>query len=126
MKALVIALAALATSPAYAFDVVARCQQSDYVTVDGNTRIAFAGSSYTPKCITIKKGTTVTIAASTVHPLQGILAADGSANPIFDDLGGAVQNKTVTFDEAGIFGYYCVAHSDDQGNGMAGAIQVVE
>lgn len=110
-----------------AIPTVANCTESQYVVATATTaQVPTRGSSYTPRCLKVKKGTAVTIGASSHHPLQGILMQDGSVNPIFDEFGGAVSPKTVVFNEVGVFGFYCVAHSDDLGTGMGGAIWVVE
>lgn len=112
------------------FKVVAQCQEQDYIDIlPGNSifTIALQGSSYTPKCLRIKKGTSIAIQASSRHPLQGIPDLDSNlVNPIYDELGGAVENRTYTFNDVGVFGYYCLAHGNDAGQGMAGAIYVTE
>jgi plastocyanin len=112
---------------AQAIPTVANCAPEMYVDDAGPTaQVPTRGSSYVPRCLRVKRGTSVTIGASSHHPLQGIVMADGSINPIFDEFGGAVSPKTVTFNETGIFGFYCIAHSDDLGSGMGGAIWVVD
>lgn len=125
-----IILRSLVLSSAFAFSAgaqeafLATCAASDYVVLQGPAvHIAVSGTTYTPKCSRIKRGTKVTIDAAPQHPLQGIQAA-GIVNPIFDELGGAVAPKTVTFAQPGAFGFYCVAHGDDTGAGMAGSIIV--
>ena len=124
MKNLIVLLSLMA-SPALAQQLpLAGCDVNDFVTVGGSAIIKTEGRSYVPRCLKIKKGTTVTIEASSHHPLQGILNSVGMQNPIYDDLGGAVSNANVTFNETGVFGFYCLAHSDDKGTGMGGAILV--
>lgn len=110
--------------------VVARCKETDYVDVPANSpnfMITTKGSSYTPRCLRIHKGTNLKIEASGMHPLQGIESLAGAAaNPIYDELGATSNSKTYLFSNLGVFGYYCVAHGNDRGEGMAGAIWVVE
>lgn len=104
---------------------IAGCSLNDFVTATGSAvKVAVQGRNYVPRCLKVKKDTQVVIEASTHHPLQGILNSVGAVNPIYDDLGGAVSNLNVRFNETGVFGFYCVAHSDDQGTGMGGAILV--
>lgn len=110
--------------------VVANCQAQDYVDLipgDSLFMITTQGINYSPKCLRIKKGTSIDIQATARHPVQGIQNFESSLiNPIYDELGGAVETKTYTFKEPGVFGYYCAAHGNDLGEGMAGAILVVE
>jgi plastocyanin len=110
--------------------VVANCQEQDYVDVipgDSIFTIAIQGTSYSPKCLRIKKGTALNIQASSRHPLQGLPVMENSiVNPIYNELGGAVVTNTYTFNEVGVFGYYCTAHGNNGGLGMAGAIYVSE
>lgn len=117
---------ALLAGPALAQSFpLAGCNPADFVTIEGPTaHIATQGRSYVPRCVRVKAGTQVTIDASSHHPLQGIPNAQGLVNPIFDEFGGAVEAKTVSLTEAGAFGFFCLAHSDDQGTGMGGAILV--
>lgn len=109
---------------------VANCAEADYVTVPAGTpsfTVTTKGSTYSPRCLKVSKGTKVLIEASPAHPLQGIEAAAGTvANPIFDELGATSNTKTVDFTAPGFFGYYCVAHGSDRGQGMAGSIWVIE
>lgn len=104
---------------------IAGCALGDFVVATGGVAtIKTQGRSYVPRCLKIKAGTQVVIEASTHHPLQGILNSVGPVNPIYDDLGAAVTNIKIQPQEAGVFGFYCVSHSDDQGSGMGGAILV--
>jgi plastocyanin len=113
--------------PAPVVSHFAGCTDADYVTVDRNIVVTTVGSSYSPKCLKVKVGATVLIAASTIHPVQGKEnSANQPVNPIFDDLGAKVSNTNFTFTNGGEFGYYCVAHGTEAGRGMAGSIIVVE
>lgn len=102
---------------------LAGCQASDFVAVEGDVQVVTRGMSYSPKCLKIKKGATVTIAASGFHPLQGI-QLPGVVNPLFDPKGVVTSAKPIRFEAAGLFGYFCVSHGDEAGNGVAGAIIV--
>jgi plastocyanin len=102
------------------------CEDADFVTAESGSTIETRGSAYTPKCLRIVVGSTVSIVGSNPHPLQGIESLVGTpANPIFDDLGAHISKTEFTFDSTGEFGYYCVAHGTDAGTGMAGSILVV-
>lgn len=114
------------------------CASKDFAPAaagDSTVRIQYGdpiGLAYSPKCLTISSGQTVTFFGDTaqganfiVHPLRPG-GADGTnsgagapPNPI------AAQNTgstyTVAFPGAGTFGYFCQAH---QSMGMYGAIQV--
>ena len=98
----------------------AGCAPGSFVDLGPDAHIAIVGRSYSPKCARVKAGATLMIDASSHHPLQGV----GETNPIFDELGGAVGPKTVTLGAPGEYGYFCLAHGDDSGAGMAGAILV--
>lgn len=104
---------------------VAGCSPGDFVTVTGPTaHVAIQGRSYVPRCLKVSKNTQVTVDATAHHPTQGIPNVQGLLNPLFDEFGGAVEARTHAFPDAGVFGFFCIAHSDDQGNGMGGAIWV--
>lgn len=125
MKSILILLTFFAVSANAQQLPIAGCSLADFVTVDGPVaKVMTQGRNYVPRCLKIKKTTKVEIEASSHHPLQGTVSSVGPTNPIYDDLGGAVANLTVSFNDAGVFGFYCLAHSDDQGTGMGGAILV--
>lgn len=77
-----------------------------------------AGNTYTPKCMRVKVGQTVTIAASATHPLR---PGPQAGNPIQQ----ASSDAMTTFTGAGVFGFFCQNHGSSTGMGMAGAIEVV-
>ncbi|UQA59735.1 plastocyanin/azurin family copper-binding protein [Polyangium aurulentum] len=87
------------------------------VTIEGE------GTAYTPKCIRIKAGTTVTFESDFApHPLVGGVVKDGTrsedeSSPIQSTASGSVAS--FTFPNAGGYGYYCDAHFAE---GMYGAI----
>jgi plastocyanin len=81
---------------------------------------------YTPKCIRIVAGQTVTFSGDfEVHPLVGGEVVGSTANPdpsspIPVTASGTMQ--AVVFDNDGIFPYFCAAHG--QTNAMFGAVFV--
>ena len=111
------------------------CAGGDFVpaTSAGAARIQYGdplGLVYSPKCLTISAGESVTFFGDTaqgssfaVHPLRpgGASGSDPGAggNPIAAQNGGATY--TVTFPSPGTYGYFCLAH---EGMGMYGAVQV--
>ncbi len=111
----------------FSFEAVAGCQPNDYdyVDVEGDVTVTVtATKSYSPRCLRVKAGTKVTLPASGVHPLQGILNTT-VANPFLNAGGAATAAQTATLTSPGFFGYFCTKHGTAQGTGMAGAIQVV-
>lgn len=86
-------------------------------------RFPQGGDRYSPSCIRVRFGQSVTFAGGSLnqHPLRqacgptpGLLAATSGSS------------KVVTFDAAlGLYGYYCDTHGSMTGSGMAGAIDVV-
>ncbi len=79
--------------------------------------------TYTPQCIAIHRGSTVTFNGSFVeHPLRP--STRGTANnPITATATGA--SATFTFNETGFFPYFCLLHGADVGAGMSGVVQVI-
>lgn len=100
-------------------EIISGCQAEDYVILDVETpMIETSGFSYTPKCLKILVGTQVMLSASRHHPLAPQAQEN---NPIT-----ASQSPvTITFEQPGVFGYFCERHGNATGQGMAGAIQVV-
>ncbi len=103
---------------------VAGCKLADFVEVDNATINASFGF-FTPKCLRVKKGTSVTINASNSHPVSSMNDVLGFANPL-RNLGRQTTKFSQQFLEPGIFGFFCEHHGDINGSGMAGAIEVVE
>lgn len=106
------------------FAPVAPClNESDYTA---GTSIAFtAGFAYTPKCLKITHGESVTFNGSfSSHPLASSLnRGDTTNNPIQNT--GTGDTATFTFPTPGVYAYFCAFHgSADDGSGMAGAIWV--
>ncbi|MFO0762023.1 MAG: plastocyanin/azurin family copper-binding protein [Byssovorax sp.] len=91
-------------------------------TADATVKIEFGGAiglKYSPKCILIKPGTTVTFAGDFAsHPLSGGL--DGTkdpTSPITETTTG--MTKDFAIPAAGTYGFFCEFH---QASGMKGAI----
>ena len=98
----------------------ASCTTFDDHTAAADPRaISTMGFNYAPKCIQIKAGQSVNIAASSVHPLK---PGPQAGNPI---PAMSTSPVMVTFNVEGVFGYFCMNHGAVNGTGMAGAIQVV-
>ena len=82
------------------------------------------GSVYSPPCVTVRAGTSVTWEGSFAgHPLSP--STRGTAmNPITRVASGS--SATVTFPRAGFYPFFCEFHGSDSGSGMAGVVQVIE
>ena len=91
----------------------------DHTTAADPRVISTMGFDYAPKCIRIKTGQSVNIAASSVHPLR---PGPQAGNPI---PAMSTSPVMVTFNVEGVFGYFCMNHGAANGTGMAGAIEVV-
>lgn len=86
-----------------------------------NRTITFTSNSYTPQCIRVAVGQTVTFSGSfSSHPLEG---ACGPSEVIADQSSGS--SYTASFATAGTYGYFCTRHGTRSGSGMAGAIEVI-
>ena len=111
------------TKPA-PFVLVAGCREQDYVDGTAATVIKVTAAGLTPKCLRVHAGTKVSIQGSAIHPMQGMAAVNGVANPFI----AATASQTLaakTLTAAGFYGYFCTHHGTAAGAGMAGAIQVV-
>jgi plastocyanin len=125
-----------ASSMAPASGTVNGCAAGDFVPAAADGGVAQVqygdpiGLAYSPKCLSIAAGQSVTFVGDTtrasnfsVHPLRpgGASGTDpgSSGNPIAAQNGGPTY--TVAFATAGTYGYFCQAH---QGMGMYGAVQV--
>lgn len=82
------------------------------------------GPKYSPACVKIKLGQSVDFkGTSAAHPLVGMTTAGTQPNPVGAE---STVDKTVTFDAAGAFGFYCMSHGGDGAStGMVGAVYVV-
>jgi plastocyanin len=106
------------------FTAVKPCDtEAAYMTGD---TIVFepAKITYTPKCLKVKVGDTVTFKGAFVgHPLHQSMRGDHpSPIPMVMDTG---MDQAIKFDKAGTFAYYCGFHgSTDTGANMAGVVWV--
>jgi plastocyanin len=111
------------------FEAVEPCTYDvDYMTGTTVTFPASGGFSYSPKCLKVARGATVTFmspsSSFTAHPLKksterGTL----TNNPIVDTSTGS--STTVTFPNPGFYAYYCAYHgSDSDGANMTGVVWV--
>jgi plastocyanin len=84
-------------------------------------QVAPMGLVYSPACIRIKQGTTVTwTGSSSLHPLEGSMTEGTQPNWIPS---GPLTDSSIVlkFDQVGSYGYQCQNHGAD---GMTGAIFV--
>lgn len=96
-----------------AFMAIAPCSsQGSYST---GSAISTSGSSYSPSCLRVSAGTSVTIAASTTHPLAPRTGGTGN-NPIPSQSSPA----SVTFPTPGFYPFHCTVHQPT----MAGVVWV--
>jgi len=99
---------------------------ADRTAVNAARTVTFPGFAYTPRCIKIRVGQTVTWSGDLAfHPLRPGLIVGGvpmaqAGNPVPSVSAGA--STTATFAAAGDYGYYCANHF---GSGMVGAVYVV-
>ncbi len=105
------------------------CTASNFVdaTAAGASRaVAFTFFKYSPACLTIAAGQSVTFSGDFYsHPLRAGVAPSlgGGAGPSPDPIGSVNGGTTAsfTFAQPGIYPYYCATHENI---GMYGAIQV--
>jgi plastocyanin len=92
---------------------------TDATAAGANRTISFACCQYTPKCLKIAAGQSVTFSGSFgSHPLN---QACGPAQVI---VGASAANASFPFDLPGEYGFYCGVHGTVAGGGMAGSILV--
>lgn len=103
--------------------IVAGCTAADFVEGGPDSQITTVGTAYSPKCLKVKVGSSVTIQASKHHPLSAMPDINETPNP-FSDQAKFVTAQTRVMDTPGVYGYFCEAHGDAEGDGMAGAILV--
>ncbi|MGC4093155.1 MAG: plastocyanin/azurin family copper-binding protein [Polyangiaceae bacterium] len=97
-------------------------------SADRSIAIAASGLSFSPKCISIEAGQSVTFNGSlSSHPLAPGTPNDPSAgspdNPIAKTSSG--QSVAFSFPVAGAFPYFCQLHGFGSGQGMVGAVYVL-
>jgi len=93
----------------------------------GTAEISVSGTSYSPPCIKVKAGQTVTFkGSSTTHPLKGMVDHGTQPNPIVGPYTAA--SVPIAFPAEGAFGFHCTVHGGDKApgsSGMSGAVYVV-
>jgi plastocyanin len=123
LKTLIAASIFLTTASSMAELTIAGCTKAQFIMGAEVNQISTSGMSYTPKCLRIKAGSTVTIQAGGHHPLSAMPDIDGARNPFATTMS-ASQPQTRKMDQPGIYGYFCENHGDKTGSGMAGVIVV--
>lgn len=114
-------LPAIAT--AQTSETIAGCSIDSFVQGTENNQINTTGMAYTPKCLKIKVGATVTIQANSRHPLLAMPDINKAINP-FSTNSSYTTPQTRKMNEPGLYGYFCDRHGDSSGDGMAGVIMV--
>ena len=102
---------------------IAGCKVSQFVIGKASNHIATAGMAFTPKCLTVKLGASVTIDGSQRHPLASMADIGGVRNP-FATGQSFITPQTRVMKTRGTFGYFCDVHGSADGKGMAGVIVV--
>jgi plastocyanin len=95
--------------------------ETDYVE---GTMVRFDNSLlYTPECIFIRAGGSVTFTGDfAMHPLQPSATRGTTGSPIMPVSSGT--SVTITFPSPGFYPYYCLFHGAEVGAGMSGVVQV--
>jgi plastocyanin len=90
------------------------------------TAVTTGGLRFSPSCLKVKKGTSVTFTEDfTAHPLRPSASRSDKENPILPTDTGT--SASFVFWKTGFFGFFCANHgSSDDGLGMAGVIWVTE
>jgi plastocyanin len=104
---------------------IAGCDAQNFVEGAEAVQVVTKGSSYYPRCLKVKVGSTVSIQATRRHPLEAMADIGGAGNP-FGDSRSFEVTQTRLMEQPGVFGYFCTDHGDASGEGMAGIIWVVE
>jgi plastocyanin len=108
---------------AQAVPTIAGCNAANFIDGGINSQVGTLGKSYSPKCLRVKVGSTVSIQASSHHPLSAMPDINGVQNP-FSNGTSFSTSQTRVMSNPGLFGYFCEAHGDAEGDGMAGVILV--
>jgi plastocyanin len=91
------------------------------VVLSGEVRVVIQLQSFAPRNVTIRRGTTVTwtnqdLVGHSVHADGGLFHSSLLANR---------QSFSFTFNDPGVFDYYCDLHGGPGGEGMSGVVEVV-
>ena len=110
-------------TPAFKTNLGSQCGTvEDRTGATSDRSINFPGRSYSPACMRIKVGQTVSFQGTfSSHPLD---PACGNYEVIVPTRSGV--QKEFTFTKPGTYGYYCIRHGSRDGKGMAGLIYVVD
>jgi plastocyanin len=101
-----------------AFTSILPCTTVSSYMTGATTIMTTANFTYSPACLKVAAGSSVTIQASAVHPLSGLTT--GSANnPI--PTGGKTADQMVTFTTPGFYPFHCDVHFSI---GMSGVVWV--
>ena len=96
----------------------AGCTEADFASNDftnetGTVVINMVGMQpYSPKCITLQVGQTVSIGATSAHPFAKVCAEDS----VMDSQNGSDTAVEFTFTTAGYYNYQCGVHASMTGN----------
>jgi plastocyanin len=106
----------------------ATAEDHSAATADRKIEVGTAGLTFTPKCMAIKAGQSVSFQGTLAgHPLAPGNANSETAgspnNPIMKTSSGT--SVSFTFPTAGAYPYYCVFHSFGAGDGMSGVVYVI-
>ncbi len=89
--------------------------------LSGEVKVIIQLQAFTPRSVAIRRGTKVTwtnqdFATHNVHAESGLFISPLLVNR---------QSFTFTFEDPGIYPYYCDQHGGPGGKGMSGVIEVV-
>ncbi|HSZ82459.1 MAG TPA: hypothetical protein VLA14_09260 [Polyangia bacterium] len=100
------------------FLAIAPCSTASSYVTGMSTIMTTATFTYSPACLKVTAGSTVTIEGSAIHPLSGLTTGSPN-NPI--PSGGQMTPQTVVFPTPGFYPFHCDAHFSI---GMAGVVWV--
>jgi plastocyanin len=103
----------------------AGCTYASAADHTGSTEVTIdiSGNSYSPACVRVASGTTVTFTASGTHPLHSM---EENGYEWDDPISGATANVDRTMSSLGSYGFYCSTHGSDTSAGgtMTGVVYV--
>jgi plastocyanin len=100
------------------FLAIAPCTAASAYTTGATSIMTTASLTYSPACLKVTAGSSVTIEASAVHPLSGLTTGSPN-NPI--PAGGKTADQMVTFTTPGFYPFHCDMHFS---LGMSGVVWV--